>query len=422
MTRNFSVVLALSALILTCGCKKSIKSDSVDLAGKAKAGFQTNPYWQTPGPYGRITRYDIGDGGGSDCLVAYDINSGMVSLTQFSNGNSTTLYTPQVGFPTDNAGLISVTTANVDVTDNYNEIGGVHIIPYDATGSGHENYLLEYVPGHGDAYLLHYIGNGQWHLDWESLGGGIGGYDLLGATKTDKIISYDYGGGEKNYLICYRPGNGYVWIIQNNGGSGGSWSFSTVQSGSGIGGFDMSNVSDQLVCIGGPAQKYMNLAAYRPGQGYIWLIAHNPGSTSFGHTYSSRSGLPGFSFTQQQDRILAISNGQGAPNVPEDDGIMFCYRPGSSIASVEEYQWNSTINPVSNSLTGPYQYTSGLNSGLLGNNPYAYPLQEGDHVLNFSGYGGSSNSSLLFYTTNGTTQSQLYYLNQSTGSSYNRAL
>src|SRR5580658_3457535 len=93
MNRNFSCALALSALILTVGCKKSINSSSfLDLTKEAEAGFASQPDWQVPNATGRVIRYDIDDGKGSDCLFAWDIHSGHVSLTQVNGSNSTSIY------------------------------------------------------------------------------------------------------------------------------------------------------------------------------------------------------------------------------------------------------------------------------------------------------------------------------------------
>jgi len=192
MKRNFSVLLALSALVMTAGCKKSLNS-SVEVTQKAKAGFVVNNDWQHPGVTGRVTRFDINDGNGSDCLLAYDISSGQVSLTQVNGTNSTTLYS-STGFVTDNVGTINFYQYSSYCTDQYNETGGVHIIPYDANGSGHEDHLLMYIPVLKMIYILHYnTTTGHWIQDWYNGATGIGGYDLAGTT--DKIISYDFGSG-----------------------------------------------------------------------------------------------------------------------------------------------------------------------------------------------------------------------------------
>lgn len=417
MKHKFTVGLALSALILTCGCEKSIKSDSVALSKGTKAGFVSNPDWQTPGLYGRVIHFDIGDGEGNDCLLAWDIHTGETSLTQIASTGSTTLY-QNAGFQLSNAGAISVTQWNGDCTDPYNEVGGVHVIPYDATGNGHDDHLLVYVPGRGILYLIHWA-NGQWVEDWSSASG-IGGYNLTNAY--DKIITYDYGAGVRNYLILYRPGGGITWVMHNNSTPSNpnpsTWTWTPVlQSNSGIGSFDMKDPHDQLVTIGGPSLGNMNLAAYTPYYGYIYLINHianeqfNAGSPGM-YARASHNGLPGFTFTGLQDRVVSIYSGTGATNDPENDASMWCYRPGAGMSISAFYAWNSPSN---------YLTQLGIPSGLganypMKNNPYPSTGNYsyiGDHVVPLSGLGyepGQTNAGVLFYS-NGGGQSQLYFPN-----------
>lgn len=421
MKCNYGMVLALSALILMTGCKKSIKS-SVDLAGGAKAGFATNSFWQMPSLTGRLIRYDLGvgingDGLNSNCVLSYDVGDGYLTLTEFSDGVSTTLWSNS-GFNT-NLGVVPVSQWNTDITDNYNEVGGVHIIPFDYNGTGHEDHLLLYLPGHGLVVILHYIpASASWQVDYTNNSGnfdsgtGIGGYDLMGLT--DKIIAYDYGSHIRNYLICYRPGYGFVWVMHSNASSSNpnpanvTWT-DDIRSSGGIGGFDMEGVNDQLVCIGGPSNGSMSLAAYRPGYGYVWFIQHPANSTSFGGTYSTRSGLNGFG-QDQQDRIVTLSDEtlSNAAVVPEDDFNIFWYRPGSGTGGTAFYQW---ANPGGGLPAGPYLYSfTGTNSPLLlGKDPYPGG-GAGDHVLCFSANGYGYNTSMLFYTPGAGKQSQLYYL------------
>lgn len=409
MKTNIYYALIVSALILTCGCKKSLKSDSsVALTSGAKATFPLNPEWQTPTATGRIIRFDIGDGNGSDCLFTYDIGTGHVSLTQVSGSGGTTIYSG-TGIPIGNGVPIDVTQDNGDCSDNYNEVGGVHVIPYDATGNGREDHLLVYIPGHGILYLLSYLGNGLWYEDWTS-STGIGGYDLAGASHTDKIIAYDFGSGSKNALICYRPGNKYVWVIQNQNGSltSPNW-VAAYKSGSGIGGFDMSDVRDQLIEFGEPAPKYMQLAAYRPGTGYIWLMYHNPNSTTWLAPLSSRSGWPSFSFADNQDRIVTVPVGTVTPAEAEvSDVQMFPYRPGPSGLAASPYIYQEDGNGGNLSYQAPYP---GLGSNYsLTHNPYGSPATGvGDHILSFSP-NGEGNGGLLFYSNGGGNQSQIYEL------------
>lgn len=416
MKRNSICLLAFSTLILTAGCKKSINKSSVDLTQGAKAGFVTNNDWQHPGVTGRVIRYDINDGNGSDCFFAYDIGTGQVSLTQVNGTNSTTICSGP-GIRTDNVGNIDVKQNNGDCTDQYNEVGGVHIIPYDADGTGHEDHLLLYIPGRHIVYLLQYIGGGYWHQQWGSTSG-IGGYDLGGVT--DKIITYDFGNRVKKDLICYRPGYRFFWVIVNNGTSSSPSWVAKVQSNGGVGGFDLAGTMDQLVAIGGPQQGYMSLVAYRPSQGTAYVLSHTPSATAWGGLFQSSSGFyagisqpPFFSLGSLQDRVVAV-NGlafQGS----NADNIWTCYRPGSGLGVSYTYAPNYAVGAPPRTLGGSSLYP-GLNYPM-NNNPYGAG-GAGDHVIPFSPIVNQGNTSLLFYSNGGVNfnQSQVYEWNPGSNS------
>jgi hypothetical protein len=430
MKRNFSVVLGLSALILTGGCKKAITSNSVDLAGGAKAQFATNAQWQQPTLTGRVIRYDIGDGNGSDCLFTYDIGTGSVSLTQVSASGSTNIY-DNAGIPILGTSPFDVRTDNADVTDNYNEVGGVHIIPYDATGSGHEDHLLMYIPGRGIVYLFAYAGNGQWQQLWSS-GTGIGGYNLTGYY--DKIIAYDWQGtGRKKDLICYRPGSGIFWVLVNTGTASAPVWTPRVQSNGGVGGFDLKGTMDQLVAFDGYQTGYMGLMAYRPSYGYVWVMSHSPNAVSWSpNLFSSRQGFyqstvappggniapPYFSLADLQDRVV-VTNGLSFGG--NTNNTWLCYRPGAGLGVSAMYQ--VAYYPggaVYGTLQGRGLFPNEGVNYTLTNNPYSNAVYgTGDHVAAFSP-SAQGNTDLLFYSNGGGNQSQLYVWNAGAGS-YSRA-
>jgi hypothetical protein len=438
MKRNFSVVLALSALILTGGCKKAITSNSVDLAGGAKASFALNTQWQQPTLNGRVIRYDINDGHGSDCLFTYDIGTGMVSLTQVSSTGSTNIVNNE-GLLVQNNSPFDIRAYNTDVTDNYNEVGGVHFIPYDATGSGHEDHLLMYIPGRGIVYLWTYAGNGVWQQTWNS-STGIGGYNLTGFY--DKIIAYDWQGtGHKKDLICYRPGSGIFWVLVNTGTASAPVWTPRVQSNGGVGGFDLKGTMDQLVAFEGPISGYMGLLAYRPSYGYVWGMSHTANSVNWSASdISSRQGLyqstvpfpaaniapPYFTCADLQDRIL-IMNGLNFPAAAGSDDLWFPYRPGGTggglAASYLYTVQYDNLPPEDGGNGGGDLVARNLfpNQGAnyqLTHDPYngtSYGTGIGDHIIAFSPT-DQGNTDLLFYSNGGGNASQLYTWNAGTSS------
>jgi hypothetical protein len=405
MQRNLSILVALSALIMTAGCKKNLNSDaSVNLTKDAKAGFTTNLDWQKPNITGRVIRFDIGDGNGSDCLLAYDVGTNEVSLTQVNGTSSTTLWTSQ-GLWLTNHVIINVTEDNGDITDNYNEVGGVHLIPFDANKTGHEDHLLVYIPGRGTWWLLDYDG-GFWNLDGSGTSG-IGGYNLAGMT--DKIIAYDYGTGYKDHLICYRPGNQFFWVLQNTNAGNTSltsppnW-VANVESNGGVGGFDLKGAQDQIVAIpttNSPGN--MQIVCYRPGPGlgYVWWETHNANSTSWSPVQESRSGLNGNPFSALGDRMIAVNLSLSGATGYNWDTYMFGYRPGYGLSYSDNYQWEPSLGFVET-----WNLFSGLNYPM-NHVPYSPNTYEGDHVLAFSPQ-GKGNTSLLFYGNGTGSQSQIY--------------
>ena len=47
---------------------------------------------------------------------------------------------------------------------------------------------------------------------------GIGGYDL--GSPNDQMFAFDWdSSGKQDHLVLYRPGSGFFWVLQNNGGT-----------------------------------------------------------------------------------------------------------------------------------------------------------------------------------------------------------
>lgn len=403
MKRNLGVVLALSALILTCGCKKSISPSSVKLTKGSKGSFPSDPLWQNPTIWGRVTRFDVGDGYGPDCILAYDCYSDQVSLTQLSGGNGTQLFKSYTGFNLVGGGNVPTNDWWTDISDQYAEFGGCHVATVDINKTGREDHILVYFPIRGWWWLLSYAGNGLWNNEGSGTTG-IGGYDIAGSSGTDKIIAYDYGDGYKDALICYRPGNQFFWVLENtNAGSTSSshpanW-VAVVKSGGGVGGYDLKGTYDQIVTEYGGSGT-MGLVCYRPGYGYNFWMTHNAYSTSWSTQYAGRSGFQNFPLNHQQDRLVNLYDSYGN----DGDGIPTWYSPGNGYSSsLWVYYWEVQF------MDGNYQVDN-TNAWTFPNNPYTHG-GVGDHVLSLSaGFSTTQDGTydaLLLYD-NGGVQSQLY--------------
>lgn len=400
MKRNHSLFLALSALlVMTAGCKKDLgPKTAVNLAKPATAGIASDPDWQMPSLYGRLIRFDIGDGNGSDCILAYDCSSNHVSLTEVNGSNSTTVFSDQTGFNLVGGGSVATNMYPGDISDQFAEFGGCHVISFDANKTGRQEHVLVYYPYRGLWWLLSYAGNGLWNNEGSGTSG-IGGYDLKGLT--DKIVGYDYGDGYRDALICYRPGNQFFWVLKNlNAGhtsstTQASWQ-AVVKSNGGVGGYDLKGTYDQIVPVDNGAGT-MSIVCYRPGYGYVFWENHNANSTSWSTVYSTRSGFENFPVSHQQDRMVGI-DASGYLYGSEDMGLW--YSAGSlAYANDWIYYWEESFvdgNWQINTPTWPFQY-----------NPYGGGTGAGDHVLVMSG-GSDENDALLFYAPGSAAQSQLW--------------
>lgn len=397
MKPNIYLTLMASALILGTGCKKDQGPSGVlaPTTNSLVTGFPLN----SPTATGRLIPFDNNDGNGLSNMLSYDNTSNQVSLINVSGGTLTTIWTT-TGLTLDNGeGTFNLNT--YPSTDNYNEIGGVHIIPFDLAGTGHEDYLLVYVPGDEKCAILGLTSTpGVWHQVWPTSGGvsssGIGGYNL-GST-LDKIIAFQYTGTTKSALICYRPGSGSFWVLKNTGTAAAPAWTAAVQSGDGVGGYDLHDVRDQVITVddpGGTGDAY--LALYRPGAGYFWWILHTSNTTTFTTQFGSRTGLAGFPLTHQGDRIIAWD--QSEQNFQDN---ILCYSPGYG-NSYTLFTGDVTATEAMTPLSPNWVYP-------MTTNPYSTtPTYVGDHIITLHGTGTSSGglSTLVAYT-NGTGAAQIY--------------
>jgi uncharacterized protein YjbI with pentapeptide repeats len=217
------------------------------------------------------------------------------------------------------------------------------IIAYDYEGTGHLNYLVCYRPGHGAVYIVKKASdaNGpeaftavysQGQPGANTPGGGIGGWDLT--QPQDQIIAYDYEGtGHLNYLVCYRPGRGAIYILKKASDANNLGAFSAVYTqadngpGGGIGGYPLTDPADQIIAYDYEGTGHLNyLVCYRPGNGAVQILkrvsaANQP--DAFAPVYH-QTGIGGYNLLDAGDRILAYDyEGIGHLN------YLVCYRPGS---------------------------------------------------------------------------------------------
>jgi hypothetical protein len=401
-TKSSFRLFVLSVLIFAASCQKKYPSSvSVDESPKAGVSLPGFPlYYPDPrnsmpsNPLQRVVAFD--NGSGSNCFLGYDLGTETVTLVQVQGTTLTTLWST-TGLNID--GTIFHFGTNYNTSEEYNDVGGTHMIALDLNGSGHMDHLVVYVSGRGIVKVLQNLGGGLWHAVTNSTTG-IGGYDMMNIT--DKIIAYDLGNGTRSSLICYRPGYGNCWVIQNQptASSNPNW-VGVVKGSGGIGGFDLKGIDDQLIAVDNTPGN-MNLVCYRPGVGYVWYLSHNANTTSWTTQYSSRTGFPGvFDFADRKDRMIPFdADGTGTQN------YMFCYRPG------QKGYW--AVVKMNGTTVTSRTPSGDLTSYPMSADPYAIlpnwstPTYAGDRLINFSGNGLGYSSILAYESGYGTAD--IYYM------------
>jgi len=227
---------------------------------------------------------------------------------------------------------------------------------------------------------------------------GIGGYDLSSAA--DRIIAFDYNSsGKQDHLVCYRPGTGVIWILQNTAGR-----FSPVfASSNGIGGYDLKSTNDLIIPFDYDSSGKMDhLLLYRPGGGAVYILKNVSGT--FVPVYASGNGIGGYNMAATTDLIIPFDyNGSG-----KQDHLLL-YRPGNGICWILQ-NVGGTFSPVYASAAGAGIGTYNLMStadriiafdyNSTGKLDHLVPYRPGTGIVwvlqNVNG-----NFSMVFYSTNG---------------------
>jgi hypothetical protein len=227
----------------------------------------------------RVIPFDYSGIGKADHLLCYrpgngdssGKTSGAVSILQNNkDGTFTAVFTS-----TNGIGGCSLSDYNND-----------QIIAYDYTGTGqgsnHLDHLVCYRPGASMVWILQNQ-NGNFSSVYVSnsngVGPGIGGFDL--ASPNDQIITYDYGStGHLDHLICYRPGEGAIFILENDNGTF-KPKYQQGDPGQGISKFDLSKTEDRILAYDYSGTGCSDhLVCYRPGTGLIYILQNQSGTFS----------------------------------------------------------------------------------------------------------------------------------------------
>lgn len=198
---------------------------------------------------------------------------------------------------------------------------------------------------------------------------GIDGYDLADPAFRDRIIAFDYDGNpgqaKPDYLVCYRPGTGAVFIVQKQGEAEFGNVYAQGDPGNGIGGYKLDNPADQIIAFDYNSTGNLDhLVCYQPGAGIISIIekktdANN--NVTFDKAWDSASGIGGSGgcdLGDVRDRVIAYDY-YGTGHLDH----LICYRPGTGklwiIEKDTDQNNNVTFNPVFTSTRGIGGYDLG---------------------------------------------------------------
>jgi uncharacterized protein YjbI with pentapeptide repeats len=189
---------------------------------------------------------------------------------------------------------------------------------------------------------------------------GIGGYDL--ASPADRVIAFDYDGApgqsKQNYLVCYRPGRGAVFIVRKKSDGTFDNVYAQGDPGNGIGGCKLDNPNDRIIAYDFAGTGHLDhLVCYRPGAGMISIIEKKTDSqnnVSFNKVWDSTSGIGGSGgcdLSDPNDRIIAFDY-YGTGHLDH----LVCYRVGTGNIWILEKDTdqsnNVTFTPVFSSTRG----------------------------------------------------------------------
>lgn len=288
-------VAGLAALLLT----------TLSISASAQAGIGT---YDLKSPADQAFAFDYNSTGKLDHIVLYRPGTGTVFIEE----------------------RVPDTNSFMNVFSSFSGIGGYDLLStadrlmaFDYNGSGKADHILCYRPGAGTIFILENKG-GAFYPVFMSFAG-IAGFDLR--SKADQIISFDYdGSGRYDHLVCYRPGDGVIFILHNSAGN----FTEDLASFSGIAGYDLKSPADRLVAFDyygiGTAD---HLVAYRPGAGVFFVLENTNGSGQFSDVQMSTAGFGGYDLRSPNDRLVAHDyTGTGNQN------YLLAYRPGSGIAYI----------------------------------------------------------------------------------------
>jgi len=212
----------------------------------------------------------------------------------------------------------------------------LRVVAIDYTGSGRHDHLLVYLPGSGQTPdIFRSVGGNLQPIavasGRDNQQGGLGGFSLNDSR--DRVFAFDYTGkGRRDHLVCYRPGEGTLWVLRRAGT--GYESVYRSDPKVGVGGFKLSHNEDRVLAYNQRGIGYPdNLVCYRPGSGALTTLRVRDGV--FVPHLSTESGIGDVSLRSAADRVITFDYaGDGTGDA------LVCYRPGEGLVSIGDGNLN----------------------------------------------------------------------------------
>lgn len=263
---------------------------------------------------------------------------------------------------------------------------------FDLEGSGKLDDLVFYRPGQGIVFILQNSATNpetfsvafSSSVNAQGVAQGIGGYSF--SSPADLMFAYDLeGSGKMDDLVCYRPGTGMIWILQNSASQPGNFSVAYTNGlQEGIGDYDLMSTADRAMAFDYEGSgKADDLALYRPGGGVFWIVQNQhttPATFKLPYPQPQPTGIGGYDFASPLDKTFAFdfeSNGC------LDD--LICFRPGQGTIFV--------LQNTHAAVGSPPNFTQAFKA--IGNPPYSVGIEGFDFLatvdlgiaFDFSGVG-----------------------------------
>jgi len=177
-------------------------------------------------------------------------------------------------------------------------------VAFDYDHSGKQDHLVVYRPGSKTLSIVKHQADGTFAQVFTTTSGFP---DFSLSNTADRLIAFDGDhSGKRDHLVLYRPGANRVTVLKHQ--TDGSFS-AVLNSSSGIAGLSVTEASDRLVAFDyDQSGKEDHLVAYRPGWSLVAVVEHRSDG-SFAPVFTSDQGIGGFDLSGGSDDLVPFDFG-----------------------------------------------------------------------------------------------------------------